>query len=260
MPGERWVKSWDRIMNWEWYTQPLTCHLFRHLIQKAQWKPTQWRGIDIPLGGLVTSLTRLSVETGLSVQQVRTSLERLESTGEITRKTTNKYTLLIVNNYAQYQGDNTQDNNQITIKQQTNNKQITTYKKEKTDKKEKNTHREDSGEFSANASKPKTKSIPEAAEVIDYWNQTYSKRFKATDQTSKQIKKLLDSGYTTEDMKKVIDYRAKEIQDNPDSKKWFTPTTVFRPENFERTYQWAQVDEDKQKEYNPWDERTGFYA
>ena len=41
--------------------------------------------------------------TGLSVQNVRTSLNKLKSTHEITSKTTNKYTYITINNFNDYQ-------------------------------------------------------------------------------------------------------------------------------------------------------------
>ena len=70
--------------------------------------------------------------------QVRTAIKKLRSTGEITSKSSNKNTVFIVNNYDLYQGCNKQNNEPVTIKQQTDNIQITTTKESKEVKKEKN--------------------------------------------------------------------------------------------------------------------------
>ena len=68
--------------------------------------------------------------TGLSVQNVRTSLNKLKSTHEITSKTTNKYTYITINNFNDYQ----ETTNKLTNNQQTTNKQLTTTEEGKKDK------------------------------------------------------------------------------------------------------------------------------
>lgn len=72
----------------------------------------------------------------------RTSLDHLKATGEITIKTTNKYSVITITNYDSYQDDNTQDNVKVTSKQQADNKQLTTTKKEKKENKDKNIFKE----------------------------------------------------------------------------------------------------------------------
>jgi predicted Rossmann fold nucleotide-binding protein DprA/Smf involved in DNA uptake len=141
-----WVKLHRKFDGWEWYDDINTKTLFIHLLIKANHKPKRWRGIDIGVGERVTSLAHLADEVGLSVMQVRTSLNKLKSTGDITSKNTNRYSLIKLNNWELYQGDNTPDNNQITRKQQTNNKQITTNKNDKKEKNDKN-DKERHGEF-----------------------------------------------------------------------------------------------------------------
>jgi DNA-binding transcriptional MocR family regulator len=76
-------------------------------------------------GLFVTSYKNLAQDLGFSVQQIRTALKKLESTGEITSKSTNKFTLITVMNWEMYQVEdsntNTVSNNQITNEQQTKN-------------------------------------------------------------------------------------------------------------------------------------------
>ena len=85
-----WVKIHRQIINWEWYDEPNTFRLFFHLLLKANHKPRKYRGAIIDVGQVMTGLDLLSKETGLSVQKIRTSLERLKSTNEITIKSSNK--------------------------------------------------------------------------------------------------------------------------------------------------------------------------
>ena len=71
----------------------------------------------------------MASDLGFSEQQVRTALKKLESTGEITLKSTNRFTIATVENWEMYQGDGyieqPTDNQQITNKQPTDNQQIT---------------------------------------------------------------------------------------------------------------------------------------
>lgn len=122
------------ILTNEWYTDPLTMHLLRHCRLRANFENTKWRGIEIKRGQFVTSLKTLSTETGMSVMQVRTALEKLEKTGYITNNATNKNRIITVVFYIDEQKHNKQvskrANKQVTSKsankQQTSNKQITT--------------------------------------------------------------------------------------------------------------------------------------
>ena len=129
-----YIKLYKKMLKWEWYDDINTKILFVHCLLKANWDATKWHGIELQAGQFVTSLSSLSKETTLSVQQVRTALEHLELTGEITSKSQSKFRVITVNSWSQYQGDNKQPNRKITSKQQTSNKQVTTDEEYKEDK------------------------------------------------------------------------------------------------------------------------------
>lgn len=82
-------------------------------------------GIDIPRGSFVSSYPKLSDELGLTVNEVRTALKHLLSTGEITVKAYTKFSVFTVNNYCSYQDINSQLTDRITDKSQTDNSQST---------------------------------------------------------------------------------------------------------------------------------------
>lgn len=132
MKNTGWIKLHRVFLNWEWYEQPNMVWLFLKCLLLANHKDKKWRGIDIPRGSFITSIESLSSKKAkVSVQQVRTGLNRLKSTGEITIKTTNQYTHISINNYDKYQPFNDENNKQITNEQQTDNKQITTTNNDK---------------------------------------------------------------------------------------------------------------------------------
>ena len=92
-----------KIIDWEWYTDTNTAHLFMHCILRANFKDTTWRGISVKRGSFVTSLETLSAETGLTVKQIRIALQKLINTGEVANKSTSKFRIITVNNYDLYQ-------------------------------------------------------------------------------------------------------------------------------------------------------------
>lgn len=147
---KEFIKVYRKFMEWEWYTDVNTKTLFIHCLLRANWKPGRWKGINYNAGEFITSLPSLADESGLSIQQVRTSLDKLISTGEITSKTTDSVTgkkltknrIITINNWNAYQGDNSQvnsqtnsePNSQATGKQQDSNSRYKKYKNNKEDK------------------------------------------------------------------------------------------------------------------------------
>ncbi len=136
------IKIFRKIFEWEWYSDVNVCRVFIHLLLKANHKPNRWKGQVIERGSLVTSYAKLGKQTTLSIQSVRTCLNKLKSTNELTIKTTNKFTIISLTNYDNYQSykkenntiDNTENNKQLTNNQQTINKQLTTNNNVKNEK------------------------------------------------------------------------------------------------------------------------------
>lgn len=113
---EGWIKLHRKMINWEWYNDINVKVVFLHLLLTANHEDKKWQGIEIKRGQKITSLEHLSKETNLSVMQIRTALNKLKSTNEISVKSTNKYTLINIIKYNDYQikeeKDNKQSNNQ----------------------------------------------------------------------------------------------------------------------------------------------------
>lgn len=98
-----YIKIDRKILDWEWWRDINTYRLFTYMLLKANWKPGEFNGIVIPRGSFVSSISRLSEETNLTVSEVRTALKHLLDTGEVSSVSNNKYTIYKVNNYCSYQ-------------------------------------------------------------------------------------------------------------------------------------------------------------
>lgn len=127
-----YVKLWRKMCEWEWYQDSQTFHLFMHLLLKANTKDSKFQGFTIKRGEIITGREKLSFETGISIQSVRTCLERLSNSKVVTIKSTSKYSIVTICNYETYQPQQIEDNQQnddaSTSNQPATNHQSTTSK------------------------------------------------------------------------------------------------------------------------------------
>jgi len=124
--ADAFIKLHRKMLDWEWYKDRNTFTLFLHCLLIANWKDGRFMGQVIPRGSFVSSYSQLAEQTNLSVQNVRTAINHLKLTGELTVKSHSKYSVFTVVNYCRYQDDNRRANKQPTNNQQTTNKQLTT--------------------------------------------------------------------------------------------------------------------------------------
>jgi len=103
-----------KILAWEWYSDINTCRLFIHMLLKANWKEGNFRGITVPRGSFVSSVSKLAEETKLTNDEVRTAISHLIKTNEITKQSTNKYTVFTVVSYDLYQNSPKQEQERDT--------------------------------------------------------------------------------------------------------------------------------------------------
>lgn len=127
-----YIKINRSILEWEWYGNINTCRLFLHILLKANWRDGRFEGKEILRGSFVSSYPRLAEECGLTVNEVRTALKHLISTGEITVKAHAKYTVFTVVKYNDYQ----EINSQSTDKSHSINRRLTTIEERKKGRKE----------------------------------------------------------------------------------------------------------------------------
>lgn len=124
-----WIKLNKKILKWGWYSDVNVKITFLHLLLVANYEEGEYLGQKIKRGQAVIGLKATSKKIGISIQNLRTALEKLEKSGEITRKSTNKFTLVTIENYSKYQDrEAVSDNNankRLTNDQQTTNKRLT---------------------------------------------------------------------------------------------------------------------------------------
>lgn len=137
-----YIKMHRKFTQWEWYQNSQAVHMFIHLLLDANHTEKQWQGYDVKRGQLITSISHISIATGISQQSVRTLMKKFEKSGEIIVKSTNRFTLVTICKYEDYQSNEAPNqqttNNQLTNNQQSTNKQLTTNNNVKNVKKEKN--------------------------------------------------------------------------------------------------------------------------
>jgi hypothetical protein len=99
-----WIKLHRDLLDWEWYDHTPTKVVFLHCLLKANYSDKEWRGKLIKRGEFVTSLQKLSDETGFSVKKIRTILGKLKGK-ELAIKSTSQHTVIQVVKYDDYQAE-----------------------------------------------------------------------------------------------------------------------------------------------------------
>lgn len=121
------IKLSRTLLEWQWYTNLNVKSAFIHCLLSANWKDKSWQGMTVERGSFITTIKAFSEGVGLTEQEVRTAWKKLETSQEITKKSTNGFTKITVNNWDKYQTELERATNQ----QQTTNKQLTTTKEYK---------------------------------------------------------------------------------------------------------------------------------
>lgn len=107
-----WVKLHTSTIEWRWFTDVPTAHLWEYILLKANWKDKDFLNETIKRGSFVTSVANMSAESGLSPKQIRLAISKLERTGEITVRRTNKYSVISVVKWDEYQGSSNDEGKQ----------------------------------------------------------------------------------------------------------------------------------------------------
>lgn len=133
-----WVKLFRSFTKWEWWEDHNTSRLFIWLLTNVNFEEKKWKGIVVQSGQILTGRKSLSEKTGLSEQQIRTCLEKLQLTKEITIESLGFSSRISIVNWEKYQTSTNE-----STKQQPSGNQVVTkgqppLKNEKNVKKDKN--------------------------------------------------------------------------------------------------------------------------
>ena len=139
------IKVYRSMLNWEWHDDPITVATWMYCLMRANYDTQRWHGQIIEPGQFVTSLGHMAKDIGISVRQLRTALNHLKSTHEVTSKATSKATLITIEKWAMYQSAGEKATrlatSQATNDRQATDKQPTTIKESK-ERKERKEDRE----------------------------------------------------------------------------------------------------------------------
>ena len=100
---EGWVKIYRKMLSWEWFGDANTLQVFLYLLLNAALEDTRNKGSEIKRGQVITSISQIAETTRLSTRQIRTALAHLKSTGELTYKSTNKFSVVTICRFDDYQ-------------------------------------------------------------------------------------------------------------------------------------------------------------
>lgn len=104
--GDRWIKIYDRILEWEWWSNALMVKAWVFILVSANSRQKRWQGMIIERGQFVTSQSKMARELDCNRKTVRKILDRLISAGQITASVDNSKTIITVCNYDNYQENN----------------------------------------------------------------------------------------------------------------------------------------------------------
>lgn len=241
-----------RFLEWEWYDQTSMVRLFLHILLKANYEDKKWHGVVIKRGQLVTSFANLSAETGLSLQVVRSCLDKLQRTGEVNKQSTSQYTIITVCKYADYQHiedvEQQTNNIKITSEQQASNKRVTNEQQQHKNirKKEyKNIYTlSNERESDAVASEPKkaSKDVVDFAGLISFFNRAMEQAkaiIPRCQSCEGKRREFVRARIREHGMDKVYEMITKasesDFLNGKNARGWIADFTwLFRPSNFQK--------------------------
>jgi hypothetical protein len=97
------VKIHRSMLDWEWFDNSNTFHVFMYFLLSANFKDAEWHGKIVKKGDFICSISSISKNTGLSIKSVRVALNHLKTTNEVAIKTASKYSVVTLINYSKYQ-------------------------------------------------------------------------------------------------------------------------------------------------------------
>lgn len=113
---EGWISLYKKFVKWEWYQDTNVKSVFIHLLLLASYEDKKWQGRVVKRGQVIISSGNLASDLKLTRQQVRTALKKLQSTDEISVESTNKYLVITIEKYSDYQSALQNNNHQTTNK------------------------------------------------------------------------------------------------------------------------------------------------
>jgi hypothetical protein len=109
-----YVKLYRSILEWEWLDDPVTVQVWVYCLAKANYSIQRWHGEILQPGQFITSLGHMAKELGITRQKLKTAINHLKSTNNLTSTSTNKWTLITIEKWELYQTAGERVTNKLT--------------------------------------------------------------------------------------------------------------------------------------------------
>lgn len=119
------VKLSNSLPEWAWYHDNNTLAVYIRLLMGAVWQDTGYQNVVLKRGQAAATIPKIAAQSGLTIQQTRTVLNRLKSTGKITVENTSKFSIITLIDYDCDFEINSRSSSPTTDGQHTNNRQST---------------------------------------------------------------------------------------------------------------------------------------
>ena len=133
MPADGYIKLWRKVFDSTVWSNPKLWRFWCWCLLKASYKEhvamVGYKEVSLQPGQFIFGLYNACKETGLTLSNVRTAIKYLVGAGKLTINSTNKYSIISIVNWAQYQEE-------LTNKPQANDKLVSPNKNSKNSNKD----------------------------------------------------------------------------------------------------------------------------
>jgi len=229
MAEEGWISLYRKIQNSFVWTDANQLKLWLLILMKANHSENKFlfngKEISLSSGQMVTGRNAITLEFNNGVKPVQQVsgrqlwrwIKRFEKEQMLSIKSTSKYSIITVLNWGEYQ----QYDQQVSSKCPASVQLVSTNN---------NDNNKDNNTMSSK--KDETEKVNYGA-LIKYLNEKTGRAFHNTEANRKLVKARLNDGFTKQDFKLVIDYKATDWKDNKDMQKYLRPNTLFAPSHFD---------------------------
>jgi molecular chaperone GrpE (heat shock protein) len=144
---ENWLKLYRKAIDSQVFSDPDLWHLFCWCLLKANWRTGWYYGQEIHPGSFATGRDSASKELNINAQTWYKRIKKLESIGVISVFSNNRFSVITVQKWADYQSRRDAGNNGVTTEEQQSNNGVTTEEQQSNTieegyipKKDRNTH------------------------------------------------------------------------------------------------------------------------
>lgn len=135
-----WIKLFRSLLNKGYYTNSTYIHLWVHLLLKASYKETEFffngKPLKLKPGQFLTGRKILAIETGIPESTCERILKVFESEQQIEQQKNNKFRIISITNWQDYQIDGQQNEQRTDNKWTASGQPVDTYKNIKNIKKD----------------------------------------------------------------------------------------------------------------------------